>query len=251
MTGGMTEQPKYREIAEALREAILNGEYGPGDRLPGENPLAAQYGVAAMTARQALRELKAEGLVESRKGAGFFVLERFTPIRRRSVARLSRQHWGTGRSLFAADDSRALTTDSHVLGAVTPPAEIAEVLGLPQGEQAFARSRRHVVDGRPVLVSTSYLSETLVTGTPITQTDTGPGGIYARLADLGAGPSRFREEVAVRMPSADERASLGITADTPVIKISRTAYAEDGRAVEVNEMTLDSRAYVLEYDFDA
>lgn len=53
------------------------------------------------------------------------------------------------------------------------------------------------------------------------------------------------------MPSADERASLGITADTPVIKISRTAYAEDGRAVEVNEMTLDSRAYVLEYDFDA
>ncbi|MDX3539267.1 GntR family transcriptional regulator [Streptomyces sp. MB09-01] len=247
----MTEQPKYREIADALREAIDNGEYGPGDRLPGENPLAAQYGVAAMTARQALRELKAEGIVEARKGAGFFVVEPFTPIRRRGAARLSRQHWGAGKSLFAADDSRALTTDSQVLGAVTPSAEVAEVLALPEGEQAFARSRRHIVDGRPVLMSTSYLSNAFVAGTPITQTDTGPGGIYARLADLGAGPSRFREEVVIRMPSADERACLGIAADTPVIKISRTAFTEDGRAVEVNEMTLDSRAYVLEYDFEA
>ncbi|MFD9517952.1 GntR family transcriptional regulator [Streptomyces sp. NPDC059979] len=247
----MTEQPKYREIADALREAIREGEYGPGDRLPGENPLAAQYGVAVMTARQALRALKAEGLVESRKGAGFFVLSGFKPIRRRSVARLARQHWGEGKSIFAADDSRTLTTDSHVLGSVTPPEAIAGVLQLGDGESAFARSRRHVVDGRPVLLSTSYLPDALVAGTAITETDTGPGGIYARLTDLGAQPAHFREEVLVRLPSADERASLNLGADTPVIKVCRTAFTEDGRAVEVNDMTLDSRAYVLEYDFDS
>ncbi|WP_243879382.1 GntR family transcriptional regulator [Streptomyces sp. KS 21] len=247
----MTEQPKYREIADALREAIRTGEYGPGDRLPGENPLAAQYGVAVMTARQALRALKAEGIVESRRGAGFFVVEPFTPVRRRSVARLNRQHWKSGRSLFAADDARTLTTDSHVLGTVAPPQAVAEVLQLLNGEQVFARSRRHIVEGRPVLLSTSYLPDQLVAGTQITETDTGPGGIYARLADLGAEPARFREEVLVRMPSADERAGLNIAADTPVIKICRTAFTEDGRAVEVNEMTLDSRAYVLEYDFGA
>ncbi|RLV69458.1 GntR family transcriptional regulator [Streptomyces sp. CBMAI 2042] len=33
--------------------------------------------------------------------------------------------------------------------------------------------------------------------------------------------------------------------------VCRTAFAEDGRAVEVNEMVLDAAAYVLEYDFDA
>jgi GntR family transcriptional regulator len=38
---------------------------------------------------------------------------------------------------------------------------------------------------------------------------------------------------------------------TPVIMICRTAFADEGRPVEVNEMILDANAYVLEYDFDA
>lgn len=252
MTGGTRKQPKYRLIADALRAAIDAGEYRPGDRLPGENPLAAEYGVAAMTARQALNALKNEGLVESRKGAGFFVRTRsFKPIRSRRIARLSREHWRAGASIFSADDSRALTAESEVLGPVATPAAIAQVLQLQEGEQAFARSRRHIVEGRPVLLSTSYLPHDLVAGTAIAETDTGAGGIYARLAELGAEPAHFREEVQVRMPSTEDSAALDLSADTPVIKICRTAYTADGRAVEVNEMTLDSTAYVLEYDFDA
>ncbi|MFG2298473.1 GntR family transcriptional regulator [Streptomyces sp. NPDC048603] len=246
----MTKQPKFLEIADALREAIRLGEYEPGDRLPGENPLAVRYGVAAMTARQALNELKKDGTVESRRGAGFFVLPPFTPIRRRGIARVARDLWSAGKSIFSADDSRPLTTDNHVLGAVTPSAEIAEVLQLGAGERAFARSRRHVVEGRPVLLSTSYLPDELVAGTAITHTDTGPGGTFARLAELDAEPTRCREELRVRKPSPDECASLNIAADTPVIEICRTAFTADGRAVEVNEMTLDSRAYILEYEFD-
>lgn len=38
---------------------------------------------------------------------------------------------------------------------------------------------------------------------------------------------------------------------TPVMLICRTAFADEGRPVEVNEMTLDSASYILEYDFDA
>lgn len=250
MTGGTRKQPKYRQIADALRTAIDAGEYRPGDRLPGENPLAAEHGVAAMTARQALNALKNEGLVESRKGAGFFVRS-FKPIRRRSIARLAREHWGSGASIFSSDDSRSLTTDSRVLGPITPPEPIATVLQLPEDGQAFARSRRHIVEGRPVLLSTSYLPYDLVVGSPITETDTGPGGIYARLAELGAGPVHYREEVRVRMPSAEDAEGLNLSVDSPVIKICRTAYTAEGRAVEVNEMTLDSQAYVLEYEFDA
>ncbi|MGW1147128.1 hypothetical protein ACWD6I_19185 [Streptomyces sp. NPDC002454] len=33
--------------------------------------------------------------------------------------------------------------------------------------------------------------------------------------------------------------------------VRRTAYTPEGRAVEVNDMVLDSAAYVLEYDFGA
>lgn len=81
--------------------------------------------------------------------------------------------------------------------------------------------------------------------------DTGPGGTYARLAELGHEPVHFREEIRSRMPSKDEAAELRVSAGTPVILVCRTAYAAEGHAVEVNEMTLDAASYVLEYDFDA
>lgn len=52
------------------------------------------------------------------------------------------------------------------------------------------------------------------------------------------------------MPSEAEATTLDIGAGTPVITVTCTAYAGD-RAVELNEMTLDSSVYVLRYDFDA
>ncbi|MDX3262227.1 UTRA domain-containing protein, partial [Streptomyces sp. MI02-2A] len=81
--------------------------------------------------------------------------------------------------------------------------------------------------------------------------DTGPGGTYARLAELGYKPVHFREEIRSRMPSKHEAAQLSISAGTPVILICRTAFADEGRPVEINEMTLDAASYILEYDFDA
>ncbi|WP_329583800.1 GntR family transcriptional regulator [Streptomyces sp. NBC_01361] len=241
----------YRQIADALKAAIDAGQYGPGDRLPGENPLAAEHGVAVMTARQALRTLASEGVAEPRKGAGFFVLAPFKPIRWHGIARLAREQWGSGASIFSADDSRPLTVEADVLGAVTAPDAVVEVLQLRTGERAFARSRRHLVEGRPVLVSTSYLPLDLAEGTPIASVDTGPGGIYARLADQGVAPEHFREEIQIRTPSDDEMAALNLSGGTAVIKLCRTAYTADGRAVEVNDITMDSQAYVLEYNFDA
>lgn len=115
----------------------------------------------------------------------------------------------------------------------------------------WVRSRCFVLDGKPVLFAVSYLPADIVGDSVITQVDTGPGGVYARLTELGNGPVRFREEVRSRMPSADEAERLALSMGTPVIQIVRTAFAAGGRVVEVNEMTLDSASYVLEYDFDA
>lgn len=53
------------------------------------------------------------------------------------------------------------------------------------------------------------------------------------------------------MPSKDEATRLSMATGTPVILISRTAFTDQGRPVEVNEMTLDAASYVLEYAFDA
>lgn len=243
-------RPKYRRIADKLRAAITAGEYGPGDRLPGENPLAAEHGVSAVTARQALKALQNEGIAESRWGAGFFV-RAFQPIRRRGIQRLARTHWASGASIFSADDDRPLTVDQVTVNEVTAPPQIAHVLGLGEGHTACARTRRFLLEGRPVLLSTSYLPYDLVADSSIVQADTGPGGIYARLGELGHAPAHFREEIRCRMPSGEEADGLQLAATTPVINICRTAFNAEGRAVEVNEMTLDSMSYILEYDFDA
>ncbi|WP_030990045.1 GntR family transcriptional regulator [Streptomyces sp. NRRL WC-3744] len=251
MAGGKgSEQPRYLQIADELKAAIERGEYRPGDRLPGENALAPQYGVAVMTARRALRALTNEGLAESRKGAGVFV-QAFRPIRRRGIQRLAQDQWGAGKSIWSADEDRPLTVDQVSVQEVVPPAHIAEMLDLNAGETACARSRRFVLDGRPVMLATSYLPYALVEGSAITQADTGPGGTYARLADLGHGPVRFREEIRGRLPTAEEAATLGMSPERPVLKMCRTAFDAHQRVVEVNEMTLDSASYVLDYEFDA
>ncbi|MFB7465898.1 GntR family transcriptional regulator [Streptomyces sp. NPDC056224] len=248
---GAVRQPKYQRIAAALKAAIEAGEYGPGDRLPGENDLMNTYGVARMTARQALGVLQSEGLTEARKGAGVFVRE-FRRIRRRGIQRLAAEVWGGGRSIWAADtEEREPVVESLDVSEEAAPGAVAGVLGLADGAPVCVRRRMFLLDGKPVMLASSYLDAVLVAGTPITEPDTGPGGIYARLAELGVGPARFREEVRSRMPSPHEAAQLGLAAGTPVVLVCRTAFASDGRVVEVNEMVLDASAYVLEYEFDA
>ncbi|MFD7130457.1 GntR family transcriptional regulator [Streptomyces sp. NPDC059894] len=248
---GSGRQPKYQRIAADMRAAIEAGEYGPGERLPGENDLMATYGVARMTARQALGVLRAEGIVEARKGAGVFVRD-FKPIRRRGVERLAHAQWGEGRSVWEADAAgRELVIDAVEVGEEVATPVVAAVLDLAEGQRVCVRRRRYTLDGKPVLLSTSYLSADLVSGTAITQPDTGPGGVYARLEELGRRPVRFREEIRSRMPGRDEAERLALPPGVPVVLIARTAFDADGAAVEVNEMVLDSAAYVLEYGFEA
>lgn len=243
------QRPKYQRIADDLKAAIESGRYGPGDRLPGESALAEQYGVAVLTARQALKILRVEGLVETKKGAGARVLS-FRPIRRHGIQRLARAQWDAGKSIWSADEERPVTIDVRV-DTIAAPDHIARMLDLEDGGTVCARSRRFVLDERPVMLATSYLPFELVNGTAITRVDTGEGGTYARLSEIGHAPAHFREEIRCRLPTAEEAENLEIPLGRPVIKLCRTAFDSDGLAVEVNEMTLDSAAYVLDYSFDA
>jgi GntR family transcriptional regulator len=243
--------PRYRQIAAELRSAIERGEYPPGTRLPGENALMQEYGVARMTARQALAVLINEGLAVSRKGAGVFV-RTFRPIVRNGIARLAAEHWSSGKTIWSADtEDRSLTVDEIRVDETAPPDRVALALELEPTDTVIARSRRFVLDGKPVLVSVSYLPSKIAKGTAMAQDNTGPGGIYARLRDLGHAPVRFREDLRARMPSESEIARLALDPATPVVDIARVAYSDTGQPVELNEMTADAASYIFRYSFDA
>ncbi|MBW5481437.1 GntR family transcriptional regulator [Streptomyces bambusae] len=238
-----------RQIADDLRARIDSGEFGPGARLPGEPALVKQYGVAKMTAASALKLLVTEGVAYSRPGSGTYVRD-FKPIRRVATQRLSRAQWSSGRSVWSADVSdRPMEVTAIEVHEMAAPRWVARALDLEDGQATLVRSRRYVVDGSPVQQATSYFAADLVRGTPIAQPDPGPGGVYARLADLGAPPVAFTEELRARMPSPEEAEALALLPATPVIEIYRTAMTAEGRPVEINHMLMDAGSYVMQYDF--
>src|ERR1700745_1306098 len=62
----------YKQRADHLRAAIAQDRLGPGDQLPSEAQLMTHYGVARMTARNALRLLQDEGLITAEHGRGVY-----------------------------------------------------------------------------------------------------------------------------------------------------------------------------------
>lgn len=69
-------RPASQQIANFLRAAILTRKLAPGEKLPSGPQLKEQFGVAKNTVEQAMRILRDEGLVVSRKGSGVYVRER-------------------------------------------------------------------------------------------------------------------------------------------------------------------------------
>jgi len=63
-------QPLYASLAQALTRDIVQKRYPVGGLLPTEDAIASRYGVSRHTVRQALRELKEEGLISSHAGIG-------------------------------------------------------------------------------------------------------------------------------------------------------------------------------------
>ncbi|HSJ29544.1 MAG TPA: FCD domain-containing protein, partial [Acidimicrobiia bacterium] len=72
-----TSTPAYRSLADVLQDEILSGTYRPGDRLPGEHDLSADWGLGRSTVREAIRSLESQHLVVTRRGVkgGTFVAE--------------------------------------------------------------------------------------------------------------------------------------------------------------------------------
>lgn len=65
------------QIKNILKQSILDGEFKPGDKLPTEVQLANQFNTSKVSAREALREMETEQLIEKRRGmyGGSFVVE--------------------------------------------------------------------------------------------------------------------------------------------------------------------------------
>lgn len=163
-------RPPYRQMADALRAAILTRKLKPGDKLPSQAELAERYGVARMTVQQALRVLHADGLTVSRVGSGVYVRERTerpVGLRPHIEAAFSREHVTvdfaglSGETLHGAiqeplDKIRngALTPTSIAVRILLPdltvPVAIPSRAGKEPGDDPTVRERSEQIARRHV-----------------------------------------------------------------------------------------------------
>ncbi len=135
--------PQYRQIEQALRERIAT--LRPGERLPSDAELCAEFGVSRMTARNAMQRLAEDGLVARQPGRGSFVAE--TPAHRRA----NRLMTFTQEML-----RRGRVPSSRMLTRVIRPSTTAEAasLGIPPRQPVVdlrrLRLRGRRADGRRI-----------------------------------------------------------------------------------------------------
>src|SRR5262245_13413711 len=79
-------QTRVTAMAANLRRRIIAGNLNPGDHMPSVRELARLSGVSAFTAARVYDLLVAEGMVDARRGAGYFVAQSAELLKSRSPA---------------------------------------------------------------------------------------------------------------------------------------------------------------------
>ena len=247
MTAIDTPRSQYVQIADLLRSRISDRTYAPGTPLPSEDRLASELGVSRVTVNRALALLRSSGDVKVRRGVGT-VVRSLPRITRDAPARYAARHEGTGAGEVEARKLNLQPrTDYREIGAATPPPPVAKVLGLGKAKALVRRRVLHAND-EPTQLADSYYPWSFTKQAPaLLREDSGPGGSYGRLAEIGHAPTRFSEDVTVRMPTEAEQRTLDLEPTQAVFEIWHVAYTADDRPVEVCIHVLPGHLWTLRY----
>lgn len=241
-----------RKIAEIVRAEIKCGDYRPGQRLPSASEVGERFGVTMQTAQSMYSLLKGEGIVSTVPRKGFYV--RVQPsVQRLARNRLSKEARRQGRGWFLGDAEASGFAATVVVTISREPADqrTADALNIESGAEVVVRHRVMSADEVPVQIAVSRFPAALVAGTRVEQVDTGKGGVWAVLAELGhevATPAV--ELVSTRMPVPEERELLQLADGVPVLDVTRVAYDGAGLPLEINDMLLAGDRYVLSYEIN-
>ncbi len=219
--------PKYQQIADRLRTQIGSGVLQPGQRLPSEPDLAAEYDASRNTVRLAIALLINQGLVVSRQGLGTFVLEPtkpFTALLSRIHASPSGQHASLALPVVspAADDSDMVRLIVET-GSASP--SVAEKLDLAAGDPVVIRRSQYFIGEVPWQLINSYYPNDLAKGTALEQASEIESGSIGLLSELGYPQQGFVDEIGARMPNAREFDFFKLASGTPVMVVTRTSYS--------------------------
>lgn len=236
--------PKYVQIADNIRDRILRGDLRPGDEVPSERQLAAEWGVARPTATKALDLLRQEGHLEGRQGAGTFVAA--PPRIHRQASERYRRSLETGR--IYPPDEQARIIEARCVRA---PAEISQLLGLPAGGEVVKRRRVIVRGAEPVELSTSWFDGALVALAPrLVVADRILEGTLAYVEHMTGRKARVaRDRAAARLATDEERELLELPEPSAVAVIQHVVVDADDVPLELTQAVGLPGAWTVEHEY--
>ena len=217
-------KPLYLQVKDVLVERLAAGEWSPGQAIPSELELAAQYGVSHGTVRKAIDALADDNLVVRRQGKGTFVATHTEEAQ--SSYRFLRLRADDGHEEYPV--SRVLDLRRARVGA-----DIARLLEMKSGDSVVTIRRVLEWRRRPVVLDDVTLPAALFRGLTRAKLVAYPGSMYGF----------FESQFGVRMLNAHERlkavaadasaaAALDVPAGYPLLAVERVAFTYGGRPVE-------------------
>ena len=214
--------PLYERIRDALREAILGGQFQPGDRVPSESELRTRYAASRITVRQALSGLQQEGLIYTLQGKGSFV-SRPKAFQHISALEGFAEHMG--------QHGYAVHNRVLALRDVLPDANVADRLGLPSGALATEIIRVRLLNRDPVSFEQTWVPASV--GRQLAQADLHARDIFLILEN-DCGISLGHADLALDAVAALDpvAAALQIPQGSPVLRVERLTHDATGKPVD-------------------
>jgi len=222
-------EPLYRQLVQSLRGDILRGVFPVGSQLLPEAALAERFAVSRHTVREALRQLRADGLVSSRQGSGTTVMPP-PPSTLFNVHRVA----SVDELIAYAVESRYDIVRSDVIASEDVPGD-AE-LELPpdcrwlrlQGIRFSGQGATAPICWTEVFVAAQYAGvERLLARQR--------GPIWRLIEDMyGERLVEIEQTLRVRSVPAAIAESLQVEPDSTVVEVRRTYKTSAGRIAEVS-----------------
>jgi GntR family transcriptional regulator len=229
---------RYLDLADALRERIVAGAVGKSGALASEADLAREYGASRVTVRRALDQLRSEGLVTSRRGAGWFAA--VDPVR---------QPLGRVTTVEAAVEAAGATPGRRVLsfGFVDAPGPVASALQLGADGEVLRVERLNLADDRPFAVVEVYVRGDL--GADVSRADVEHSPFYDLLPLRGVELASVHQTILAEVAGARVARLLDADAGSALLVARRVTFDRSGAAVLYSEHRYPAERTTLEIDF--
>jgi DNA-binding GntR family transcriptional regulator len=230
-------QPHYRQIEQVLRERVSAMQ--PGERVPSDTELCAEFGVSRMTARNAMERLAVDGLIRREPGRGSFVAR--PPAHRRTNRLMT----------FTQEMLRAgRVPTSRVLTRVIRPASTAEAtsLGIPPRQPIVHLRRLRLADDQPIALESAVLIGACADA--VMTADLVGGSLHETLARSGFVLCRGSGTINAAMASQEEARLFDIRVGSPLLVERRVIEDDRGRRIESTESRYPADRYGLQVQFD-